>query len=574
MDYMKYVIVAMYFVFLSSIGLLFKRLNTNQSDFFRSGCRGNWWLVGMSFFMSGISTQTFIANAGVAYKAGSSILMIYLVNSICYVILALGVAAWYRQARVTTFAEIVRERFGGGFQQFFTYYSMVLMIIYGGFGLYMLALFTHTAFDFPIVGVIGALGCIVLFYTFTGGNWAVLVGAFLQSLVLLPMIFLLAYLALKDIGGISGFFETIRSSEEFSRDFAVIKDTGPGGLYNWRWLVGVMIMQVYGCLGMSGGHRFFSCKDGREARRAVTFTLIVSTACALVYFIPPMVARMLYDAELAATGIANPQDISYAFMSKKLLPYGFLPLMIVAMFAAQMSTLDSALNANAAVFVMNGYPSLMRLAGKKPSEDPKFLLLLGRIFTFIFGALVVAIGIFIARNVGSQGIFELTFKVNGVIGVPVLLPLFLGFFIKRSPWWSGWACMIASLIPSIYGFSQGVATYNIAMASSATGIVVFVLTCFFWKKSNLDSRTAIEDLFIRMRKPIDFEQEIGSADELLVLKMIGILATALGSMIWLFMLFPNEPIQRMYIAIVAVSVQSVGLLLLGIFMYKKKKMSA
>ena len=79
MDYMKYVIVAIYFVFLILIGMLVKRQNANQSDYFRSGCRGSWWLIGMSLYMSSISTQTFIANAGVAYMAGASVLMIYLV---------------------------------------------------------------------------------------------------------------------------------------------------------------------------------------------------------------------------------------------------------------------------------------------------------------------------------------------------------------------------------------------------------------------------------------------------------------------------------------------------------------
>lgn len=57
-----------------------------------------------------------------------------------------------------------------------------------------------------------------------------------------------------------------------------------------------------------------------------------------------------------AMGGVSPQDVSYAFMSMKLLPEALVPLMAVAMFSAQMSTMDTALNANSAIFVKTATP--------------------------------------------------------------------------------------------------------------------------------------------------------------------------------------------------------------------------
>ena len=554
---LNYVVIGLYFVFLASIGMVFKKLNRDEDDYFRAGSRSAWWMVGMSLLMSGISTQTFIANAGVAYRAGFSIWWIYIVNALCALVLALGVAAWYRQARVTTFAEIVRDRFGVSFQQFFTYYNIIWLVIGGSIGLFMLALFARSAFGFPIQATIIALGIIVLFYTLTGGNWAVLAADFLQSLVLFSMATLMAILCLKHIGGFSGFMEAIHSAG-LENDFRMVTTGRPDGLYGIEWLLGAGIIQIYAALGMQGGQRFFSCKDGWEARKAALLYLVVGLVGLLIYFVPPMVGRLMYADEIAQMGAASPGDVSYAFMALKLLPFGFVPLMVVAMFSAQMSTMDTALNANSALFVKNAYPALARLFGKEPRTDHRFLLGMGRIFTTLLATGLVSCALYFAANAGEKGIFELTFRINAILGIPLLMPLFLGYFIRKTPMWSGWVCFGVGMFGSVACTVAGLPSFRLALINSAVGFIAFVSTRLFWNKTPESSREKLTEFFTRLHTPVNFEEEVGEANDALQLKLIGLLALFLGGFIALFLFLPNPASARLCIASVAAVILLVG----------------
>ncbi len=560
---LNYIVIGFYFVFLASIGMVFKRLNRDEDDFFRAGSRSSWWMVGMSLLMSSISTQTFIANAGVAYRSGFSIWWIYIVNSLCGIVLVLGVAAWYRQARVTTFAEIVRDRFGVSFQQCFTYYNIICLVIFGGIGLFMLALFTHSVFGFPIKLTILALGMIVLFYTLTGGNWAVLAADFLQSLVLFSMATLMAVLCLKHIGGISGFLEAIRSAG-LENDFRMVTTGRSDGLYGIEWLIGVGIMQVYGILGMQGGQRFFSCKDGREARKAALLCTVAGLLGLVVYFIQPMVARLMYADELAQMDVPNPGDISYAFMATKLLPFGFVPLMVVAMFSAQMSTMDTSLNANAALFVKNAYPALARLCGRTPRTDHRFLLRLGRVFTSLLAIGLVSCALYFASTAEGQGIFELIFRFSALLITPLFMPLFFGYFIRKTPMWSGWVCFGAGMVGSVVGTAIELPSFRQALVNSVIGFLAFISTRLFWNKTSVASREKLAEFFTRIHTPVNFEEEVGEANDAQQLTLIGILALFLGGFVALFLLLPNPASARGYIASVATLILLVGSVLFSL----------
>jgi Na+/proline symporter len=165
----------------------------------------------------------------------------------------------------------------------------------------MLALFTQTVFGFPLAFTIVGLGAVLLFYTLIGGNWAVMAASFLQGLVLFSMAVLLAVLCLRHIGGVGAFFDAV-NVQGLAEEFRMVTPGREDGLYGWEWLIGVGIIQVYAVLGMQGGQRFFSCKDGREARKAALFYLVLGLIGMGVYFIPPMVARLMYSQEFRCPG--------------------------------------------------------------------------------------------------------------------------------------------------------------------------------------------------------------------------------------------------------------------------------
>ena len=84
-----YVVIAVYLVLMVGVGVAMRRLNRDTSDYFRSGCKGTWWLVGSSAFMGAFSAWTFSGAAGSAYEAGWSVAAIYLANTVGFVLNAI-----------------------------------------------------------------------------------------------------------------------------------------------------------------------------------------------------------------------------------------------------------------------------------------------------------------------------------------------------------------------------------------------------------------------------------------------------------------------------------------------------
>jgi len=197
----------------------------------------------MSSFMSAFSAWTFTGAAGIAYQTGFSVMFIFFGNVLGYFLNFVIVGPWLRQLRVTTFPEAISMRFGEQTQNFYAFYEVPIRILYSAMALYGLAIFCSAAFGYNIRHVIIVCGIVVLFYSATGGRWAVMATDFLQGLILIPLTIIIAWLCLEKLGGVGAMFEQIESqglSEEFSM---VNSATLFGGAYTWGWASAMMTKQ-------------------------------------------------------------------------------------------------------------------------------------------------------------------------------------------------------------------------------------------------------------------------------------------------------------------------------------------
>ena len=110
--YLEYITLGLYLLILPVLGLLFSKLNKNLSDYVRGGAQATWWLAGASIMMSNTSAFTFTGNASMAFLAGPTVLTIYAANVCALLISGFFLAAWFRQTRAYTTADVVRSRFG------------------------------------------------------------------------------------------------------------------------------------------------------------------------------------------------------------------------------------------------------------------------------------------------------------------------------------------------------------------------------------------------------------------------------------------------------------------------------
>lgn len=559
------IVVGIYLCFLILVGVIFSRFSKNSSDYFKAGGRGTWYLVGASMFMSGISTYTFVGNASGIFKAGWSPIVIYLGNIVALGLCAFFLGAWYRQMRVVTFAEIIKERFNVLTEQIVSVLLIMNNLLWAGAVLYGLSVFCAFLLpDVPSWALIIGVGFAVVVYSTIGGNWAVMANDFVQGLVMISITILITTLCFVKAGGVGAFFDAIANSSA-AEDLKILTPLEDGAAwsqakYGLSWALAAFLMQFFNMMSIFAGVRYFSAKDGREAMKASLLGGILMTMGCLLFFVPPIFARIfLYDDVMAMhPDPSRAPEFSYALTSYKILPNGGFSLLIVAMFAAAISSLDTALNRNAAVVVRNITPLIMRLTKRKQLTDDQEVKA-GKTITVGLGCLVITIALVYA-NIKGITLFDLILLIGSLLQLPLFIPLVLILFIRKVPQWAALASIVGGFIPGLIDliFKTGWSYQEKTIYVLAGGIVVYLLSMLGYKSSSESDKSKWEAFYTRMKTPVDFEKEVGQANDSTQLLQIGKFAVALGSLIGLLAFLGNPLWGRLCILGITGFVAGIG----------------
>jgi len=568
----EYLVIIGYLVLITIVGIVFKKFSSDTDDYFKSGSKGSWWLVGSSAFMSAFSAWTFTGAAGVAFESGFSVMIIFLGNAFGFFLNFLFLGPWLRQMRVTTFPEAISKRFGEGTRMFYALYEVPIRILYSAMALYGLGIFCSAVFGYNIYQVILVCGVVVLFYSATGGRWAVMATDFLQGLILIPLTLIIAWLCVNELGGIGNMFTQIEA-QGLSEEFSMINSGALfGGAYTWGWASAMVTKGFLVFNSMYAGPRYFSVKDGREARKAALLASALFLIGGLIWFLPPITARLLFAEEVMALGISKPAEAAYAIASVNLLPAGLIGLIVVAILTATMSSMDTGLNTNVAILIKDIYPKLSRRFQWKPKQESE-LLRYGRLYTWVMGVFVVMLALYLAQQKG-KGIFEIMLDIGALLMSPIQIPLMWGLFIRRTPPWAallsiGCAFAVSLMafldVPlSNFGFSPD-ATWTFQMkffGVLAAGSIGFLISIPFAPAKNSDHRSMVDQFITTMKTPIDFETEVGQGNDLAQLKVIGWFGAAIAGFVAMMLIIPNPVDGRLAIASLALVIGSVSALMI------------
>jgi Na+/proline symporter len=465
------------------------------------------------------SARSFTANSGAAYEAGFSVLINYIAIIVGLVVQVWFLAPWMRQMRATTFAEVIRERFDPRTQQLYVWAYVLYFFIVAAIWLWAVAVFVSSVFSYPISFVIVAVGVVALTISTVGGNMAVMASDVVQALIMFGLAGLLTALALIEIGGVGEFVRRI-SAPEMRSIFTFTKPPGtfPGNQYtaSWMWAIFTFTMVIQ--CSMEFSVRYFAVKDGRAARRAALLAIVLVLLSMPVFFVPAWTARLLYSADVASyTVLGKPAESAFVVTSLRLLPEGLIGLMIVAMLAVTMGSLDAGLNRNAALIVNDALPALMRRLGRH-MPSPRAQLRLAEVITVVLGVLCISLAVYFADQKGL-GVFEFANDVTAQLALPLAIPMCAGIFWKRVPPWSALVSLVAATIPSACGFISGrflAAPWSLQQTVCSVllaGTIAFFATTPWWKSSSPEYRERVDGFFLKMKTPVDFTREIGEPND-------------------------------------------------------------
>jgi Na+/proline symporter len=549
-----YAVLAFYFVYLLVISWVFRRFVRNTSDYFRSGGQVIWWMAGGSAFIVSFSAWTFTGAASRAFSDGWPIMVIYLANAVGFVASAIYFAPRFRQLRVVTSMQAVRARFGPANEQFFTWLTLPLRLMYAGIWLYGLGVFFSAAFSMDVNLTILIGGGTVTAIALIGGSWAVVASDFIQVLILMPVTVVATVMAVSRLGGAGAFVHQLAGTrlnlgKLFSDDFLLF------------WCVAMMAKQFVSANSLTEAPRYFCVKDGRHARKAALLAACLMLVGLVIWFVPPMAASVaMPDLARVYPHLKNPSEGSFFAMATSTFPVGMLGLLVSGVFAATLSAMDAGLNSNAGIFIKNFYQPILR-----PGSGERELLFAGKVTTLAFGMAVIVLAR-VYFGFPDLSLFKLMLDFGVLVALPQTLPLVLGIFIRRTPAWSGWSTVLV-------GFATGCMTrmflsvewavrvfgaranpnewerqnWDQAIAVVTTigaGVAWFCFSKLFYAGESEPYKSSIEEFSRCIERPVDYDREEGPATDDKQSWLIGWLCLPYGALICLLALIPNPASGR------------------------------
>lgn len=516
-------VILIYLVFLIVIGWVFKKFNANTSDYFRGGGNMLWWLVGSTAFMTQFSAWTFTGAASQAYMSGFAIVFLFMANAAGYFLNYVYFAPRFRQLRVVTAAEALRMRYGKPSEQTFIWFSMFDGLVSAATWLSALAIITSAVFNVPLETVILLTGIAVVAMSVTGGAWAVVASDYVQMLIIMSVTFVCFIVAWGNTESIGHIVSS------YDGEFL----TGSGYGYAWLfgfWVFMLIIKQIFMMNNTLNGYRYMCAKNSKNARYGALFTLCLALVGPIIWFFPAWFMHAYspdFAQNFSALGASANEAVFVGFVSEYM-PAGMLGLLMAAMFAASMSSMDSGLNRNAGFFVRNFYLTII-----KPHATEREMLLVSRFVTLGFGALIIGISLFI-NSLKSMSLFEILLTASALITFPITIPAMLGMVIRKTPDWSGWGtlvvgCMVsyavgAWLSPELVNSVLGIeisprewSDFRVAFAIGAHAVITggfFMLSTLFYKPEAQSTERAAErhEMWQRWEAPVGSDEADEAAD--------------------------------------------------------------
>lgn len=574
-----YLMIGFYFAFLLSAGFIVKHLNKGSTDYFAGGRRMTWWLLGASSLVSNFSAWSFTGAASIAYEFGILFFAIFMIDIVGFIVSLVWFAPRFRRLRLVTAMDAVRLRFGKTNEQLITWLQIFTSFFGGAVWMVGLSVIISAVTPLDQVSVIIGSGVAILILATVGGRWGVTATDFVQLALLSLCVISTAFLTLYHVGGISNFFSQLPDTH-----FDLFKPLG-SIKYDWLWVVCALFYGMYQKNSIVfGAGKYIMARDDKAARKSVWIPLLGYAILPVFWFIPAAGAFIIVpDLMESYSQFNNPAEASFIAVCVQLLPSGMLGLMLAALFAATMSSMDTALNINAGFLVKNVYQPLI-----KPNASEMEMQRIGQLATVACGIIIIALAILIVKG-GSFSLFDAYLYLNAYIQAPLTVCLFMGMMTRRTPAWSAWLSVMVGICSTLFLFNVvpipavqerlipifGEAFINYLQTNKFTftnlitvplTTLVFFLSRYAYRRADWPPSKArydadLDEFSRRIDTPVDFEAEVGDDNSAHQANIIGGMCMAYGISMALATLIPNSPLERMVIFTSAAGMFALGWIL-------------
>ena len=417
-----WVIIFGYFALVLGFGSFFARYNKTTQDFFFSGRRFSWWLITMSIVATGVGSHSFLKYSSKAYEHGFSSTMTYMNDWFFMPMFLFGWLPIVYYTKIRSIPDYFQRRFNSGVRVLATIAILGYMIGYIAIGFLTMGKTLEPLLGLDLYTIIFIVAIISGIYITFGGQTAVIFTDLAQGFILIFAGILIFLMGVNYVGGFSAFWNAL--SPEFKLPLAHFNHPANFNFVGIFWQDGVA--GSVGFLFMNQGliMRFMACKSVHEGRKAAAFNVLVLLPISTIVvsnagWTGKAISIVTPEAWNAATKLDHVfTQVAYLITGSEVV-FAFV---IAAVAAALMSTVDTLINAVAAVVINDVYRPLVK------GKDDKHYLKIAMIVSA--GATVLgAVSTIFFNNFPT--LYEAHGFFHSTMTPPLVVAIFLGIFWKR-----------------------------------------------------------------------------------------------------------------------------------------------
>lgn len=454
---LDWIVGIIYIVGIVYLGIRIGNSTKNTKDYFTGGKSFAWWAIGASIIATQVSAVTIVGAPGWAYSSGLTPIVLNLNVPIVMWFVAANLVPFFYNTGAVSIYEYLEGRFGYTTRATLAgVFIIKILFIYGGIILAP-ALVLGKVLDISTVNAILILSTFAVFYTILGGLKAVIWTDVIQVVIMWSGLAVSLYVIFQQ-SPYSATELLAKASEagklnaiNFSTDFTAANTF-------WGGMIGCLVLHVaYFGTDQAQVQRMLAAKDIRSLKLALWTSSYIVVFHMVLFLLMGSLLYVFYEGKTFENG----NDVYLSFLDY--LPAGFLGLIVCSIFAAGMSTIDSAINSLSTVYVQDFHE---RIINPKITEEQK--LRVAKICTFVFGIIICGSAIVISIYEKASLLEALT-KYGSFLTGSILAVFMLAIYTKN-----------ATGTGTIIGFFVGIAAVAVVslntdvfwMWYSAVGLIV------------------------------------------------------------------------------------------------------
>lgn len=420
--WIDYSTLVIYLLILALMSYYFSRKKTD--DYLLGSKNIPYWVAGISIMATQVSAIGFMSIPAKAYAINWAYFAGVFTWFIAVPIVTKAYIPFIRKLNVASAYHYLEERFNSGARLFaasvFVFYQLARM----GLVLYLPSLALSAVTPLDIITCIMIMGVLSTVYTVVGGIEAVIWIEVVQAVLLFGGALVCAILAIVGLkGGLSDFFTQGIADQKFSL-----------GQADWNFTSSSLIVILIGNIFIRLGNltsdqavvqRYMVSKDLKQAQRSVWADVAVSIPWAIVIYGLGTALYIFYKQHPEQLNPSVTTDGILPMFIAQHAPVGLSGLIIAAIFAASMATLESHIHSVATIFTTDFYGRYKKDLTQKQTAK------VAKIATVILGVFATGLSVVLVfMDVNS--ILDVFQEITGLfIGASAGL-FMLGIFTKRA----------------------------------------------------------------------------------------------------------------------------------------------